>query len=88
MVGEPFQVDVEGPADIALLWILVAGAGAALLVHSAFGLPASTNLIRNWLISLCAQVSPQRCFAAEDCRWGEFQPVMRNSPESSQATNQ
>ena len=63
-------------------------AGAVSLLSAARCVPRSTNLIRNWLISLCAQASPQRCFVSGDSRRREFKPLMRNSPVSWYATNQ
>ena len=66
---------------------IVSSAGGVSPV-SARGDPVSTNLIRNLLTSLCAQVSPHRCFITGDSNWRELQPLIRNSPVSSQATNQ
>lgn len=86
--GEPFHVESEASPHSALSVILAFAAGVPSVLSAEPCVPASTNLIRNWLISLWAQASPQRCFASEETKWRDFQPLMRNSPDSSEATNQ
>ena len=88
LLGKPCHVEAEGPAPPAGALMFESAAGAVSLLSVARCVPRSTDLIRNWLISLCAQASPQRCFVSGDSRRREFQPLMRNSPVSWYATNQ
>lgn len=78
----------EGASQSARALVVLSAAGAVSLLSSARSGTASTNLIRNWLVSLWAHVSPHRCLAPDDIGRREFQQLIRNSPDSWEATNQ
>jgi len=88
VLGEASHPESEGPAQSACSVMLVSAATVKSLLSAALCVPILTNVIRKWLISLCAHVSPQRCFVPVARRCTEFHPLMRNSPDSSRTTNQ